>query len=129
MTIYTFQRILFPMTLTPAQLFQILSDTTRLRSLLLLAREEELCVCELTHALDIIQPKVSRHLALLRDAGIVCDRRQGQWIYYCLNPDLPDWTRDIIDATVAGADDQQPFINDWQALKAMPNRPGAACCA
>jgi len=116
------------MTLTPTQLFQALSDTTRLRSLLLLAREGELCVCELTHALDIIQPKVSRHLALLRDAGIVSDRRQGQWIYYRLNPDLPGWTHAIIDATVRGAENQQPYLNDRQALRDMPNRPGAACC-
>lgn len=117
------------MTLSLEQFIQTLSDTTRLRSLLLLARENELCVCELTHALGVIQPKVSRHLALLRDAGIVCDRRQGQWIYYRLNPDLPGWACNIIDATIAGAEDQQPFINDWQSLKDMPNRPGAACCA
>jgi ArsR family transcriptional regulator len=117
------------MTLTPIRLFQTLSDSTRLRSLLLLARENELCVCELTHALDVIQPKISRHLALLRDADIVCDRRQGQWIYYRLNPALPDWARDIIDATVSGAEGQQAYINDRQALKDMPNRPGTACCA
>ncbi len=48
-------------------LFHLLSDQTRLRSVILLMREGELCVCELTHALDIIQPKVSRHLALIRD--------------------------------------------------------------
>jgi len=117
------------MTLTPAQFFQTLSDATRLRSLLLLAREDELCVCELTHALDIIQPKVSRHLALLRDAGMVRDRRQGQWIYYRLNPDLPDWARDAIDAAARGAADQQPYLNDRQTLQDMPNRPGTACCA
>jgi ArsR family transcriptional regulator len=117
------------MKLSPTQFIQALSDATRLRSLLLLAREDELCVCELTHALDVIQPKVSRHLALLRDAGIVCDRRQGQWIYYRLNPDLPGWARDIIDATVAGAEEQQTYLHDRQALIAMPNRPGAACCA
>jgi len=117
------------MSLTPAQFIQALSDPTRLRSLLLLAREDELCVCELTHALDIIQPKVSRHLALLRDADIVCDRRQGQWIYYRLNPELPSWARDIIDAAINGTADQQPYLNDRQTLKDMPNRPGAACCA
>jgi len=117
------------MTLTPAQFIQALSDSTRLRSLLLLAREVELCVCELTHALSVIQPKVSRHLALLRDAGIVCDRRQGQWIYYRLNPELPDWSRMIIDAAVNGAEEQQTYQNDHQALKDMPNRPGGACCA
>lgn len=111
------------------QFFQFLSDETRLRSLLLMLQEGELCVCELVHALGIIQPKVSRHLATLRDAGIVIDRRQGQWIYYQLNPDLPDWACQILDTTVAEAVNQETFINDLALLAKMPNRPGAACCA
>ena len=48
------------------QFFKALSDLTRLRMLVLLSHEGELCVCELTHALDEIQPKISRHLAQLR---------------------------------------------------------------
>ena len=111
------------------QFFQLLSDDTRLRSLLLMQQEGELCVCELVHALGVIQPKVSRHLAALRDAGVVIDRRQGQWIYYQLNPDLPDWACQILDATVAEAINQELFINDLALLAEMPNRPGAACCA
>lgn len=111
------------------QFFQLLSDETRLRSLLLMQREGELCVCELVYALGIIQPKVSRHLAALRDAGVVIDRRQGQWIYYRLHPDLPDWARQVIDAMVAEALNQTPFINDVALLAEMPNRPDAACCA
>ena len=117
------------MTLTPAQLFQALSDYTRLRSIFLLVREGELCVCELTYALDIIQPKVSRHLALLREMGLVTDQRQGQWVYYRLNPKLPVWAKDVINATIDGAIKQQPYRDDHQALLAMPNRPDAACCA
>lgn len=120
---------IYLMTLTPAQLFQALSDSTRLRSLFLLAQEGELCVCELTYALDIIQPKVSRHLALLRDAGLVTDQRQGQWVYYRLNPELPRWAQQVINATVAEASKQQPYRDDRQTLKTMPNRPDAACCA
>ena len=111
------------------QYFQLLSDDTRLRSLLLMQQEGELCVCELVHALGIIQPKVSRHLAALRDAGVVIDRRQGQWIYYQLNPDLPDWANQVLKATVAEAVNQELFINDLALLADMPNRPGAACCA
>ena len=60
------------------QFFQLLSDDTRLRSLLLMKKEGELCVCELVHALGVIQPKVSRHLAALRDCGVVKDRRSGR---------------------------------------------------
>ena len=111
------------------QFFQLLSDDTRLRSLLLMQQEGELCVCELVHALGIIQPKVSRHLATLRDAGVVIDRRQGQWIYYQLDPDLPDWAHQVIDATAAEAANQKTFIKDLAMLADMPNRPGSACCA
>ena len=51
------------------ELLALLADETRLRALVLLARNDELCVCELTSALDVVQPKVSRHLAALREAG------------------------------------------------------------
>ncbi len=116
------------MNITFNQFFQLLSDDTRLRSLMLMRQQGELCVCELVHALGVIQPKVSRHLAALRDAGIVIDRRQGQWIYYQLHPDLPDWARQVIDATVAEASTQECFVSDLEALAAMPERPGMACC-
>jgi len=117
------------MNLQPNQLFQLLSDQTRLRCLFLMQQQGELCVCELIHALNIIQPKVSRHLATLRDAGIVKDRRQGQWIYYQIHPELPGWAKQIIETTITGFADQAPFFDDLAALSQMPNRPGAACCA
>ncbi len=66
-----------------AQLFKALSDETRLRILALLA-EGELCVCDLMATLDLPQSTVSRHLAYLRNAGLVDDRRQGIWMYYRL---------------------------------------------
>ena len=111
-----------------ARFFQMLSDGTRLRCLVLLRSEGELCVCELTHALGIIQPKISRHLASLRDGGIVVDRRQGQWIYYRLNEALPGWQVDAINAAVAGAESGRVFKEDVAALADMPNRPDAVCC-
>ncbi len=116
------------MTLDPEQLFRALADPTRLRMLMLLVIEGELCVCELTHALDEIQPKVSRHLAQLRELGVVLDRRQGQWIYYRLNPELPQWVGQVLAATVEGASICPPFDRDLRALAKMPNRPGRACC-
>ena len=109
--------------------FQLLSDETRLRSLMLMQQEGELCVCELVHALGLIQPKVSRHLAAMRDAGLVVDRRQGQWIYYRLNPDLPKWALKVMQDTAAEAVNREPYVNDMAALAEMPNRPDAACCA
>jgi len=111
------------------QFFQLLSDDTRLRSLLLIHQEGELCVCELVHALGVIQPKVSRHLAALRDYGVVADRRSGQWIYYRLHPNLPDWARQVFDATASETAEREPYVNDLAALAQMPNRPGAARCA
>lgn len=111
------------------ELFHLLSDDTRLRSLLLMQAEGELCVCELMHALDVIQPKISRHLALLRDAGVVSSRRQGQWIYYQLEPELPEWAREVISQTVQAMSDTSPYAEDRAALATMTNRPGAACCA
>ena len=112
-----------------SQFFQLFSDDTRLRSLLLMQQEGELCVCELVHALSVIQPKVSRHLAALRDCGVVADRRSGQWIYYQIHPDLPEWAREVIDATVREAATREPFVNDLAVLSEMPNRPGVARCA
>lgn len=117
------------MSLQPQQLFQLLSDETRLRSLLLMQQQGELCVCELVYALGVIQPKVSRHLAALRDAGVVADRRQGQWIYYRLHAGLPEWAHRIIETTAAEVVGQVPFVDDLAALNEMPNRPGAALCA
>jgi len=113
----------------PDQFFKALSDLTRLRMLVLLSCEGELCVCELTYALDEIQPKISRHLALLRESGVVLDRRQGQWIYYRLDPDLPAWAQDALKATSDGVITQSPFSEDLQSLRDMPNRPESACCA
>ncbi len=111
------------------QFFRILGDLTRLRVLVLLSRESELCVCELTHALDEIQPKISRHLALLREAEVVLDRRQGQWVYYRLNPELSEWAHTVLSETADGITKQTPFNSDQRTLSKMPNRPGSACCA
>ncbi len=83
-------------------LFKALSDETRLLSLLLLQSQGELCVCELTVALDESQPKVSRHLAQLRKAELLTDRRQGQWVFYRINPSFPQWSKNIIEQALVG---------------------------
>ena len=81
----------------PNSIFGILSDLTRLRALMLIQSEGEACVCEMTFALGESQPKISRHLALMRDAGIVEPRREGTWMHYRINPDLPQWAKEIIE--------------------------------
>ncbi|WP_409439764.1 metalloregulator ArsR/SmtB family transcription factor [Psychromonas sp. GE-S-Ul-11] len=80
----------------PHQFFKMLSDETRLRCLILIAREERISVGELCLALDQCQPKISRHLAILRQSGVLLDQREGQWIYYQVNPALPGWMRKVI---------------------------------
>lgn len=67
-----------------AQMFHALSDDTRLRILERL-RGGERCVCELTDALDAAQSRLSFHLKVLKEAGLVTDRREGRWIYYTLD--------------------------------------------
>lgn len=85
--------------ITPTDLFKSLADETRVRATLLIVDQGELCVCELMCALGDSQPKISRHLAQLRSSGLLLDRRQGQWVYYRLNPDLPGWVHDILQVT------------------------------
>ncbi|BCB97052.1 transcriptional regulator [Dissulfurispira thermophila] len=65
-------------------LFHALSDETRLRILKLL-EHGELCVCDIVAALDMIQPKVSFHLSILKNAGLIKDRKQGKWIHYSID--------------------------------------------
>jgi ArsR family transcriptional regulator, arsenate/arsenite/antimonite-responsive transcriptional repressor len=68
-----------------SRLFKALADETRLRIVVLLSHGE-LCVCHLEEALALPQPNISRHLAILRSAGVVESRREGSWIYYKLAP-------------------------------------------
>lgn len=67
-----------------AGFFRVLSDETRLRILMLL-NQRELCVCEICQILNLSQPKVSRHLAKMRDLNLVRDRKEGQWTFYYLS--------------------------------------------
>ncbi|MHA3048478.1 metalloregulator ArsR/SmtB family transcription factor [Acinetobacter sp. ANC 4641] len=78
------------------QFFKCLADETRLNLVLLVAQHQELCVCDLTEKLQLSQPKISRHLALLRNFGILQDRRKGQWVYYRLHQQLPEWCNQIL---------------------------------
>lgn len=71
--------------------FEALADSTRRRILAMLLEHDERCVCDLISFLNEPQPKVSRHLAVLREAQLVMTRREGVWMYYRLNPDIPAW--------------------------------------
>lgn len=85
------------MTLTSLQLFKILSDETRLGIVLLLKQLGELCVCDLCTGLEASQPKISRHLAMLRECGLLLDRKQGKWVHYRLSPHIPAWAAQVVE--------------------------------
>lgn len=114
--------------ITPAQFFKCLSDETRLRCVTLLQKEGKLCVCELTAALDLSQPKISRHLALLRQYGLLQDSREGQWVYYQINPKLPDWAFPILENALMAVNKSGQFEKDVERLRNMECRPEAAAC-
>jgi len=108
--------------MNPVQFYKCLADDTRLRCLLLIQQEQELCVCELTEALQQSQPKISRHLAQLRQVGLLKDHRRGQWVFYAISESLPQWCHTVLAETAAH---NQSLISDCQAqLKAMADRPG-----
>jgi ArsR family transcriptional regulator len=96
---------------------------------MLLLEHQELCVCELTFAIGAAQPSISRHLAYLREAELVNDRREGLWIHYRINPEAPKWVINVLKQTAKGVSNTTPFAEDLAALTAMPNRPGAPRCA
>ena len=100
----------------------ILSDGTRRQMLALLQVEAELCVCELEAALDVIQPVISRHLALLRDAGWVASRREGRRIYYRLAP-MPDWARLLLRALAEGGVPSKAMTAARTRLERFEGRP------
>ena len=86
-----------PDTARAARLFHALSDETRL-SILECLRGRERCVCELTDHLDAAQSRLSFHLRVLKEAGLVTDRREGRWMYYTLSTDVLAEAAELVQA-------------------------------
>ncbi|MCW8107094.1 metalloregulator ArsR/SmtB family transcription factor [Alteromonas ponticola] len=84
---------------TPLSFYKCLADDTRLKILLLIMRQNELCVCDFQSALQLSQPKISRHLAELRRCELVQDERRGKWVYYRLHERLPPWAGEVLKLT------------------------------
>jgi ArsR family transcriptional regulator len=93
------------------ELFHALSDETRLEIIELL-RKGERCVCELTDSLDAAQSRLSFHLRVLKDAGIVRDRKDGRWVHYELDPEAFEEVETLI-----------------SGMKPRALRRSEACCA
>jgi ArsR family transcriptional regulator len=99
--------------------FKALADPTRLRILNLL-RDREICVCYFVEVLGQVQPKISRHLAYLRSAGLVSARRQGKWMHYRI-PEQPEPAARLLKEIFRSMD------ND-AAMQADHKRLARACC-
>lgn len=84
-----------------------LAEPTRLAAMRLLDDGGEHCVCELMAALGATQSRMSRHMQVLRQAGLVLDRRDAQWVRYRRNPDLSPDLAAVVDAVVAAASDEE----------------------
>lgn len=99
------------------QLFKTLADETRLRILMLLYAEGELCVCDIIAALLLPQSTVSRHLATLKKSATLLDRREGLWIYYSINrshllmEEMESFLRKSLQESLASANDRQRLKN------------------
>lgn len=103
------------------RMFAALSDRTRLR-LLNLMRDREVCVCYFVDILGQSQPKISRHLAYLRRAGIVSARREGKWMHYRIARPADDAANAVLEATL------HSFESDKQ-MRADRTKFTKACCA
>lgn len=91
--------------------FMALADKTRLR-LLNLMRNEEVCVCFFTEVLGDSQPKISRHLAYLRNAGIVEARRDGKWMHYSITPPTDEGGRRVLNDLFEWLDSREEMRRD-----------------
>jgi ArsR family transcriptional regulator len=101
-------------------LFRALADETRLRLLNLIA-DREICVCYFVQILGISQPKISRHLAYLRNAGIVSARRDGKWMHYKLIPPPDEAAAGILQETLK-------HLRKKPEMKRDISRLTIACC-
>lgn len=102
-------------------LFRALADRTRLR-ILNLMRDQEVCVCYFVEILRISQPKISRHLAYLRRAGIVAARRSGTWMHYRIAVPKEAAAAGILRAVLVSLAEDREMKNDLVRLE-------KACCA
>ena len=101
--------------------FQALGDNTRLR-LLNLMDDQEVCVCYFVEILDTPQPKISRHLAYLRSAGVVATRREGKWMHYRIMMPPHLGCAQILKQTLG-------WLKEEKAMQADRARLAKACCS
>jgi len=111
-----------------ARFFKVLSDEARLQMLWLLWNHQELCVCDLMEVLGITQSKASRHLATLRHAGLVSDRKIGTWAYYSIRTPKDAFERKylgILRASLPGHPSAARALKELQGWLKRKDRTGA----
>jgi ArsR family transcriptional regulator, arsenate/arsenite/antimonite-responsive transcriptional repressor len=108
-------------TLDVELVFRALADRTRLR-LLNLMGDDEVCVCFLVEALGMSQPKISRHLAYLRRAGIVAARREGKWMHYRLESPTDRHATAVLDGV-------RVYLNNSPQMRMDRSRLVKLCCS
>ena len=106
-------------------MFRAFCDRTRLRILSLL-RDGELCVNDMVDVLQVLQPRVSRHLGHLRKAGLVIARKSGLWIHYSLAPAKSEFHRRLLDCATCCFDEVPELKAD--ATRAAKLRKTGGCC-
>jgi ArsR family transcriptional regulator len=92
---------------SPVEILSALAEPTRLAAMKLLHDGREHCVCELMRELGVSQSRMSRHMAVLRNAGLVVDRRDAQWVRYRITPNLPADIAVLLEAALALSNTQR----------------------
>lgn len=105
-----------------------LADPTRVRVLAAL-REGELCVCELSDALEVTQSTLSTHLQVIREADLVQTRKEGKWVYYALKPEAKRLIKGVLDFFADELEEDKLLLRDAGRLqKRLAEREDGACC-
>jgi len=99
-----------------AKAFKALSDETRIRMLKLLF-EGELCVCEIMQVLEISQSRASRNLGILREAGLLKDRRDGQWVHYSLSKESVTSYAPLLELLNQSLNQDETILKDKEKFK------------
>jgi ArsR family transcriptional regulator len=112
----------------PVTFFKNLAEETRLKILLLILAETELCVCEFVQVMGLSQPKISRHLAQLRQYGLLTDRKEGKWVFYSIAADIPLWQKEILNVCAISNESYiKPLKDKLNNLGDRPNRQQQCC--
>lgn len=110
-------------------MFRAVADRTRLRILCLLKDREEICVCDLMRVLKLPQAKVSRHLAYLRNAGLVAGRKERQWMHYRLLDARTTFHKRLLECLSCCFNEVTTLKSDQKRLKQTSISTSQSCCS